>query len=63
MLMITEEVYYSFLYWPRYLRVRGVMEIIGFSLSGNAGNGRKYFFLTAFVFHPQLNNLACILVI
>jgi len=31
MLMIAEEVYYSFLYWPRYLRVRGVMEIIGFS--------------------------------
>jgi len=30
MLMITEEVYYSFLYWPRYLRVWGVMEIIGF---------------------------------
>jgi len=31
MLIITEEVYYSFLYWPQYLRVTGVMEIIGFS--------------------------------
>jgi len=29
--MITEEVCYSFLYWPRYLQFRGVMEITGFT--------------------------------
>jgi hypothetical protein len=62
MLMITEKVYYSFLYWLRYFELKASWKLLA-SLSGNAGNGRKYFSLTAFVFHPLLNYLACILAI